>query len=598
MLEDLVPTPRKLELNSVDLAAPPTVIWNHIRHADLADSPLVRALFALRTLPSRLGGRPAELPGIHIDDLRSTAERPGFQLLGEEPPRELTVGAIGKVWQLDILFVHVGGPQAYADFAEPGWIKVAWAIRVEPLGATSSRVVVEVRVDATDDASWEKFTQYWHLIGPGSHFIRHALLAGLRRRFGAPDGREQERALPGDELLPDAGAQMTHGITIQATPEAIWPWLLQMGCRRGGFYAIDLLDNAGTSSAREIRPDLQRLAVGEVIPATPKGADGFEVLAIEPGRALVLGGLFDVEAGKQIPFGSQRPTRYWQVTWSFDLERLDPATTRLHVRARASFPTTARLHVAWIRPVHALMQTSQLRHLAARAEGRLGRDTLIDVGAGVAGAAIMTLAWLTPFLRPARSHWGLSAQEADAPRPGDELIPEPRWLWTHGVEVDAPPEHVWPWVVQVGADRGGFYSYQWLENLVGCNVRNAEAIHPEWAHGAGDDLVLHQKMPPLRVVSVVTGRSLVAFAAPDEAARAGGGPWASATWAFLVEPLDAGRSRVVSRFRSACSDDIATRLTQGPALLEPVGFAMDRRMLLGIRDRVLATKRSTRPASR
>ena len=104
MLEDLVPTPRKLEVNAVDLAAPPTVIWNHIRHADLADSPLVRALFALRTLPSRLGGRTAELPGIHIDDLRSTAERPGFQLLGEEPPRELTVGAIGKVWQLDIPF--------------------------------------------------------------------------------------------------------------------------------------------------------------------------------------------------------------------------------------------------------------------------------------------------------------------------------------------------------------------------------------------------------------------------------------------------------------------------------------------------------------
>jgi hypothetical protein len=65
-----------------------------------------------------------------------------------------------------------------------------------------------------------------------------------------------------------------------------------------------------------------------------------------------------------------------------------------------------------------------------------------------------------------------------------------------------------------------------------------------------------------------------------------------------VEPLAPGRCRVVSRFRSACSDDIVTRLTQGPALLEPVGFAMDRRMLLVIRDRVLATKRSTRPASR
>jgi hypothetical protein len=94
-------------------------------------------------------------------------------------------------------------------------------------------------------------------------------------------------------------------------------------------------------------------------------------------------------------------------------------------------------------------------------------------------------------------------------------------------------------------------------------------------------------MPPLRVVSVTRGRSIVAFAAPDEAARAEGRPWASATWAFLVEPLGPARCRVVSRFRSACSDDLATRLVQGPALLEPVGFAMDRRMLLGIRERVL-----------
>jgi hypothetical protein len=201
----------------------------------------------------------------------------------------------------------------------------------------------------------------------------------------------------------------------------------------------------------------------------------------------------------------------------------------------------------------------------------------------------MTLAWLTPFLRPKRSQWGLSAQEASLPRPGDELVPEPCWSWTHAVEVDASAERVWPWVAQIGADRGGFYSYQWLENLAGCDVHNAEAIHAEWAHQAGDDLVLHPKMPPLRVVLVMPGHSLVAFAAPDETERAEGRPWAAASWAFLLEPLTMGRCRVVSRFRSACSDDFATRLVQGPTLLEPVGFAMDRRMLLGIRDRVLAT---------
>ncbi|HEY6881169.1 MAG TPA: hypothetical protein VI299_24250 [Polyangiales bacterium] len=590
MLDSLIPAPRKIESNSIDLAAPPALVWDYVRHANFAEAPLVRALFALRTLPSRIAGAAAEAPVLRIDGLRSTPERPGFQLLGEEPPRELTVGAIGKVWQLDIPFVHVEGPAAYARFTEPGWIKVAWSIRVEPLGDAATRLTFDLRVDATDDASWSLFERYWLLIGPGSHLVRHTLLMGLRRRFGAPDDQEEELTLVGDSWLPDAREQMTLGITIQASPEAIWPWLVQMGCRRGGFYAIDALDNGGAASAREIHPELQRIAVGDVIPATPDGSDGFEVLAIDPNHALVLGGLFDPAAEQQVPFASPRSQRYWHITWAFVLEPRGAGTTRLHVRVRAAFAPTERLHVAWIRPVHALMQTAQLRHLAARAEGRLPNHTAHDVASGISGATIMILAWFTSFLRPARNHWGLSADEAARPRPGDDLVPKPRWSWTHAVEIDATPAQVWPWIAQLGADRAGFYSYQWLENIVGCGVHNAEAIHDQWAHRLGDALVMHPDMPPLRVVALEPGRSLVAHGAPDEAARQAGRPWVAASWAFLIEPLEADRCRVVSRFRIDFSADLATRLTQGPTFLEPVGFAMDRRMLLGIRERVLAQK--------
>ena len=586
MLDRLIPAPRKHETSSVDLDAAPEAVWQHVRHGDLGDSPFARALFTIRTIPSRVAGAPEERPELRIDGLRSTPERPGFQILGDEP-REVTVGAIGKVWQLDIPFLHVDDADAYARVDEPGWVKVAWSIRVEPRGA-GSRVVFELRVDATDDLSWRRFTRYWRVIGPGSHFIRRSLLRGLERRFGGVGAHDEERRLPGDELLPDAAGQLTHGITIAAPPSAIWPWLLQMGCRRGGFYAIDVLDNGGAPSAREIHPDLQSLAVGDVIPATPETKDGFEVLAIEPERVLLFGGLFDVGAGAQRRFAAERPVRYWHVTWAFVLEPLDATTTRLHVRARAAFSPDERLHVAWIRPVHGLMQTSQLRHLAARAEGRLARDTPRDVASGLGGAAIMALAWLTPFARAARSHWGLTEAEAEAARLGDDLVPEPRWGWTHAVAIDAPAERVWPWVAQIGADRGGFYSYQWLENLAGCNVHNAEAVHAEWAHREGDALVLHPRMPPFRVARFDPGRGFVALAPPDERARAEGRPWAAASWAFLVEPLPEGRCRVVSRFRSTGSDDLVTRITQGPFLLEPVGFAMDRRMLLGIRERALA----------
>src|SRR6185436_9994343 len=118
---------------------------------------------------------------------------------------------------------------------------------------------------------WQRFRRYFRLIGPGSHFIRHTALAAFERRFASPESREDERPLPGDELLPDAVGQLTHGITIGAPPDQIWPWLVQMGCRRAGYYSIDLLDNGGVPSAREIHPELGEVRVGDVLPATPEG---------------------------------------------------------------------------------------------------------------------------------------------------------------------------------------------------------------------------------------------------------------------------------------------------------------------------------------
>ena len=213
------------------------------------------------------------------------------------------------------------------------------------------------------------------------------------------------------------------------------------------------------------------------------------------------------------------------------------------------------------------------------------RDGWREVLAGIGGVAVMASALLTPFLRGRRGRWGLDAAAAARRLPGDELVPAPRWSWSHAIEVDAPAEDVWPWVAQVGADRGGFYSYQWLENLVGCRLRNADEIHPEWQVREGDGLVLHPKQAPLPVVSVEPGRHLVAQGPPDEAARSAGRPWLAVSWLFLVEPLGARRSRVVSRYRCSSSDDLRTRALFGPALIEPIGFAMDRRMLRGIRER-------------
>ncbi len=590
-LDLLVPAPRLVEVDFVDVGAPPERTWVRVRRGRLVVSPLVGMLFELRALPRRLAGRTVEPVVRSLDDLGSSPEKPGFQILVDDPPSEVAVGAIGKVWESDIPFVHVDGVEAYRTFAEPDYARVAWAIRVSPRGEHGARIEFEVRIDATTDEAWERVRRYYLLIGPGSHFIRHAVLAAIARELGAPDADENERGLEGDAFLPDALAQITKGITVAAPPEAIWPWLVQMGCRRGGFYSVDLLDNGGRASAREIHDELQGLTVGDVLPATPTGDDGFEVLRVVPSRALVLGGLHDVSAGRQLPFSSARPERCWHVTWSFVLEPLDATTTRLLARARAWWPPEEAMHAAWIRPVHHLMQAVQLRRLAARAEGRLGASDWRDGVDAIEGSAIMLFALLTPFLRGPRSHWGLDAEDAEAPRPGDDVVPVPRWSWTHGVEIDASANDVWPWVVQVGADRGGFYSYQALENLAGCGIRNAEAIHPEEAHRLGDGLVLHPKMPAMRVESLVPPRHLLAVARLDEAARAGGRPWMAVSWLFQLEPLGDARCRLVSRYRCDCSDDLATLAAMGPAFMEPVGYAMDRRMLLGVKERVEAAGR-------
>lgn len=368
-LDVLIPVPRLVEENHVDVAASPEHVWRLVRHGDLGELPVVRALFAMRTRSAH--------SMLRIDDLFSTPEKPGFQMLVDEPPRTFAVGAIGQVWKLDIPFVHVPDAVSFARFDEPEQVKVAWAIDVAPRGDGGSRVTFELRVDATDDATWRQFRVYFALVGPASRLIRVLLLRALAREAAGALLEEKRPRLPGDELMP-AKEEATDAVVIDAPPEAIWPWLVQMGCRRGGFYSYDLLDNGGQPSAREIHPELQDLRVGDIIPAAPNDDGGFEVLRLDPGRALVLGGLVDGDTRAGLPFSSPNPERYWRATWAFVLDPIDAFHTRVFVRARVSFARES-LHVAWIRPVHQFMEEAQLRHLKERAEGRLTRDTLRDV---------------------------------------------------------------------------------------------------------------------------------------------------------------------------------------------------------------------------
>ena len=574
-LDRLIPAPRLREVDAVELVAEPRKVWEAVRHGDLAASGLARALFALRTLPDRLAGKPVS-GAIRLDDMRSTPERPGFRILVDDAPEEVAVAAIGQVWKPLIPFVHVADAAGYAAFSGGGFVKVAWALSVrEPTGGIT-RLELELRVDATDEGAWRKFRRYFRLVGPPSRFMRRALLARVARGAEFPRRREDDVPMPGDDLLPDAWGQWTDGITIRATPDAIWPWLVQMGSRRAGFYSIDLLDNGGRRSAREIHPEWQELSVGERIAATPRGTDGFEVLRIEEPRALVLGGLYDAATSGQRDFGQPRPGRFRHVTWAFALEPLDRKRTRLRARARIASSARGRWRAAGMGSVHRIMERAQLRNLAARVEHRTASDDWRDILDGVGGAAAVAVAMLTPWSRARRCRWGSSAEEAARPFPGDDLVEHPNWSWTHAVDIAAPAGEVWPWVAQVGDDRAGFYSHQWLENLAGAGRRNAERIHCDWEVRRGDELFVHARLPSLTVTRVDPGHWFLALATTG---------LVSVSWLFLVEPNGAGRCRFVSRYRCDSAGDFRTRVEFGPWVAEPVGFVMDRRMLRGVKAR-------------
>jgi hypothetical protein len=154
-----------------------------------------------------------------------------------------------------------------------------------------------------------------------------AVLADLPRFATAPLYRRRHQhwgatpdevagTMPGDELVPDAQVCFTRAVTIDATPEEVWPWLVQVGCLRAGFYADDLLDNLGHPSATAILPEFQQLTVGQWIPMSPKPSEftAHRVVGFEAPQWLLW----------------RQPTS----TWAWTLGRRDDRTTRLVTRLR------------------------------------------------------------------------------------------------------------------------------------------------------------------------------------------------------------------------------------------------------------------------
>jgi hypothetical protein len=367
-LTDLMPTYGLREVDRVAVRSGPREAWAAARRLDFYRVPFARRLFALRTAPAsiaaRLRGQPAPAPErMLIDDIVAPGTR--WLLLGEEPGHEVAVGSAGRFWRSRIEFapLHAAG---FRSFDEAGFGKVAWSLRVDPRADGGSWITLELRVGATDVRSWRRFRRYWALIGPFSQALRRGALRLLERELG-PVGNEEAAALPGDTLLPGARLQRTHSRFIEAPPSSVWPWLVQMGCQRAGWYSYDRLDNGGVPSASHIVPELEHVAVGDIIPFRPTGRDGFAVLQVERPHALVIGSPLLLPGGGPAPEKAPPP---WRTSWAFVLEPVGARATRLLVRARADYRpglTTAVVRAVMI-ALHEVMERAQLRHLKHRIE--------------------------------------------------------------------------------------------------------------------------------------------------------------------------------------------------------------------------------------
>jgi hypothetical protein len=189
----------------------------------------------------------------------------------------------------------------------------------------------------------------------------------------------------------------------------------------------------------------------------------------------------------------------------------------------------------------------------------------------------LTLAILYSFpIRRWYRRWGTTAADLTRDMPGDADIPDHTYSTTLAVTVDARPEQIWPWLMQMGYQRGGLYSYDWLDRLFGFLDRpSANCILPQFQRlEAGDEIPIGRG-GGFPVKAIDTNRCLVLGGEGD-----GQFAW---VWQFGLYPLDKDRTRLVSRNSARVPKTVGSWLFM--RVLEPAAFIMTRRMLIGLKDR-------------
>ena len=232
----------------------------------------------------------------------------------------------------------------------------------------------------------------------------------------------------------------------------------------------------------------------------------------------------------------------------------------------------------WVAPVAA----SEIGEAEDVGVARLPHPILHRIAWSIGGATFV-YAVAVVAIRPLYLRWGSTAAERDAYLLGDELVQSARYRVDHAITIRAPADSVWPWLAQLGQDRGGFYSYAWLERLIGDDIHNANRIHPEWQRRQMGDTVFAAQADYLggrfghagwRIAAIDPGRGL----------------YLDKWGAFVLRPVDSNTTRLIIRSRGAGTPTLGMVVLSplNVFVFEPAHLIMQRAMMRGIRDRAEA----------
>lgn len=225
----------------------------------------------------------------------------------------------------------------------------------------------------------------------------------------------------------------------------------------------------------------------------------------------------------------------------------------------------------------------------------------------IAAFSIALLIVFRPFLRRWYLHWGATESENARHLPGDELVPHPRVKYTRGITIQATPERIWPWLAQLGQNRAGLYSYEQLENLVGCDIHNADRIVPEFQQiSVGDQVRLGPAGYPFYTVLGVHANEALILAAADVIPEADGlslpnplpEEYTLANWVFYLQPITSHSTRLLVRGWLDYEPNSWKNWFVWRVVTEPIAFVMERKMMREIKKRVEVTAQTDNRTAR